>query len=131
LRPPERWSQYRTFCSFVAFMLYQCLSCERSGGVLVCSIGKWGSGGRLRTGGCPPRLVSPAVTRRLVVVGGGRMGEALVAGLLAAGWDATDLAVVEKLAVRRAALAETPGLVGVPVVATLADVADDGGADGV
>jgi pyrroline-5-carboxylate reductase len=59
------------------------------------------------------------------------MGEALIAGLLAAGWGATDLAVVEKLAVRRAALAETDALVGVPVVPTFADVADEGGPEGV
>lgn len=43
--------------------------------------------------------------RRLVVLGGGRMGEALVGGLLAAGWaSAAELAVVEKVAERRAAL---------------------------
>jgi pyrroline-5-carboxylate reductase len=42
---------------------------------------------------------------RLVVLGGGKMGEALVAGLLNAGWDAADLAVVEKLAARRDELA--------------------------
>ena len=39
---------------------------------------------------------------RLLVVGGGRMGEALVAGLLSAGWaDAADLAVAEKVGDRR------------------------------
>ena len=39
---------------------------------------------------------------RLVLVGGGRMGEALLGGLLSAGWaDATELCVVEKLADRR------------------------------
>lgn len=49
---------------------------------------------------------------RLVVVGGGRMGEALVAGLLTAGWaDAADLAVVEKVAARRDDLARRfPGV---------------------
>jgi pyrroline-5-carboxylate reductase len=42
---------------------------------------------------------------KLVVVGGGRMGEALLAGLLAAGWaEAGDLGVVEKLPDRREAL---------------------------
>jgi pyrroline-5-carboxylate reductase len=42
---------------------------------------------------------------KLELVGGGRMGEALLAGLLAAGWaEATDLAVVEKLGDRRAEL---------------------------
>ena len=38
---------------------------------------------------------------RLVIVGGGRMGEALVGGLLAAGWAAADLGVVEPVAERR------------------------------
>lgn len=48
---------------------------------------------------------------RLLVVGGGRMGEALVAGLLAAGWSASDIAVVEKLPARRSELAAAyPGL---------------------
>jgi pyrroline-5-carboxylate reductase len=42
---------------------------------------------------------------RLQVVGGGKMGEALVAGLLAAGWAAeADLRVVERLAPRAAEL---------------------------
>jgi pyrroline-5-carboxylate reductase len=42
------------------------------------------------------------MTPRLVVVGGGRMGEALVGGLIAGGWGREDeLAVVEKLAPRR------------------------------
>jgi pyrroline-5-carboxylate reductase len=40
---------------------------------------------------------------RLVVMGGGRMGEALVAGLVSAGWDG--IVVVEKLAGRRDELA--------------------------
>ena len=38
---------------------------------------------------------------RLAVVGGGNMGAALVGGLLASGWDAADLAVVEVVAARR------------------------------
>jgi len=42
------------------------------------------------------------VAPQLAVVGGGKMGEALVSGLLAAGWaTATDLILVEKLASRR------------------------------
>ena len=41
---------------------------------------------------------------RLAVVGGGNMGAALVGGLLAGGWAATDLAVVEVAAGRREAL---------------------------
>lgn len=50
---------------------------------------------------------------KLVVVGGGRMGEALLGGLVASGWArAQELAVVEPVADRRAALAEAhPGLV--------------------
>lgn len=53
------------------------------------------------------------MTAKLLVVGGGKMGEALVAGLVAAGWAAADeLAVVERLPERRAELAEhLPGLV--------------------
>ena len=52
------------------------------------------------------------MTPRLVVVGGGRMGEALVAGLLAAGWaQAPEILVVEPVAARRAQLSERyPGL---------------------
>jgi pyrroline-5-carboxylate reductase len=42
----------------------------------------------------------------LVVVGGGRMGEALVGGLLAAGWASSDLAVVEPDEARRTQLLE-------------------------
>jgi pyrroline-5-carboxylate reductase len=42
---------------------------------------------------------------KLVVVGGGKMGEALIGGLIAAGWAPPgDIAVVEKLAARRAEL---------------------------
>jgi pyrroline-5-carboxylate reductase len=45
------------------------------------------------------------MSAELVVVGGGRMGEALVGGLLAGGWEAGALCVVETLADRRQALA--------------------------
>ena len=50
---------------------------------------------------------------RLTIVGGGRMGEALLAGLLAAGWAPVgELAVVEKVEGRRRELEERfPGLV--------------------
>ena len=49
---------------------------------------------------------------RLVVLGGGRMGEALVTGLLRSGWaDPADVAVVEKLGGRRQELEEAfPGV---------------------
>ncbi len=49
---------------------------------------------------------------RLVIVGGGKMGTALVAGLLGAGWaEAGDLAVVEPVAARRDELTRLyPGL---------------------
>jgi len=64
---------------------------------------------------------------KLVVVGGGRMGEALLAGLVASGWaGAEELAVVEPVAGRRAALAEAhPGLVTLDAAAP--GVVDDGG----
>ena len=52
------------------------------------------------------------MTPRLAVVGGGKMGEALVTGLLAAGWaEADELVVVEPVAARRGELAKRfPGL---------------------
>ena len=42
---------------------------------------------------------------RLAVIGGGNMGAALVGGLLAGGWQAADIVVVEVAAGRRDALA--------------------------
>lgn len=49
---------------------------------------------------------------KLVVVGGGRMGGALVSGLVASGWKPADLAVTEVDAARRHELADAhPGLV--------------------
>jgi pyrroline-5-carboxylate reductase len=50
---------------------------------------------------------------KLLVVGGGRMGEALLGGLLSSGWgSAGEVAVIEPLADRRSALVEAhPGLV--------------------
>jgi pyrroline-5-carboxylate reductase len=49
---------------------------------------------------------------RLVIIGGGKLGEALVGGLLGSGWATTDeLVVVEKLEPRRRELADRyPGL---------------------
>lgn len=49
---------------------------------------------------------------KLVVVGGGRMGEALIGGLLASGWaQAAEVVVVEPIAARRAELAgRFPGI---------------------
>lgn len=55
------------------------------------------------------------MTARLMVMGGGRMGEALVSGLLAAGWD--DIVVVEKVASRRHEL----GKAGIDAVAEPVD----------
>jgi pyrroline-5-carboxylate reductase len=53
------------------------------------------------------------VVARLVVVGGGRMGEALVSGLIAGGWAApNELVVAEKLAARRTELEGAGGLAG-------------------
>jgi pyrroline-5-carboxylate reductase len=64
---------------------------------------------------------------RLLVIGGGRMGEALVGGLVASGWaPAAEIAVVEVDARRRADLVDAhPGLVvtGDPVDAEAAVVA--------
>ena len=61
------------------------------------------------------------MTVKLVLVGGGRMGEALLGGLLSSGWaaSASELAVAEKLPARRDELAAAyPGLVvGADVVA--------------
>ena len=54
---------------------------------------------------------------RLAVVGGGNMGAALVGGLVAGGWAAADLAVVEVVAPRRDTLTEM--FPGVAVSATV------------
>lgn len=61
---------------------------------------------------------------RLLVIGGGRMGEALVGGLVAAGWaPASDLAVAEVDAGRRQELAASlPGLEVVADVGPASDV---------
>ena len=52
--------------------------------------------------------------KKLLVIGGGRMGEALIGGLLDAGWTASDIAVVEKLDARREELSKA--LPGVDIV---------------
>jgi NADP oxidoreductase coenzyme F420-dependent len=49
--------------------------------------------------------VSSTVDDRMLIVGGGRMGEALLSGLLAAGRPAGDLVVAEVSATRREQLA--------------------------
>ena len=54
---------------------------------------------------------------RLAVVGGGNMGAALVGGLLAGGWPADELAIVEVVAARREAL--NAMFAGVTVVETV------------
>lgn len=51
-----------------------------------------------------------SIRPRLVVVGGGNMGTALVAGLVASGWDATSLTVVEIDPAKREALARDLGV---------------------
>jgi pyrroline-5-carboxylate reductase len=73
----------------------------------------------------------------LIVVGGGKMGEALVAGLLAAGWAKPDeMVIAESLSARRDQLLAPEGLAGrnpgLGVVASPAasDGASDGDADG-
>lgn len=59
----------------------------------------------------------------LVVVGGGRMGEALLGGLLAAGWPGSDLAVVEPVETRRKELVDRFGEVTVSEAPVAADAA--------
>lgn len=60
----------------------------------------------------PPTGTLTPVTYSLAIIGGGNMGEALLGGLLDAGWaEAGSIAVVEVLAARRAVLAERyPGV---------------------
>lgn len=69
---------------------------------------------------------------RLVVVGGGKMGEALVAGLLGAGWAAPgEIAVVEALEARRQELMSPAGVAGrYPGVVVTDAPANVTGADG-
>lgn len=55
----------------------------------------------------------------LLIVGGGKMGEALAAGLLGRGWDPGRLVVVEASAARREELSSRHG--GLAVTATVAD----------
>jgi pyrroline-5-carboxylate reductase len=50
-------------------------------------------------------MATAASERALLIVGGGRMGEALVAGLLAAGRNADELAIAEVSPARREELA--------------------------
>jgi pyrroline-5-carboxylate reductase len=55
----------------------------------------------------------PGVAAKLVVVGGGKMGEALVAGLLAADWAAPDeIVIVEAFEPRRRELHSAAGVAG-------------------
>ena len=60
---------------------------------------------------------------RVVMVGGGRMGTALVRGLVTAGWDPADITVVEVSAARRVALGDE-----LPGVAVRAEVVEAEGA---
>lgn len=63
-----------------------------------------------RVGGDYP----PPSMARLALLGGGRMGEALIGGLVSSGWPANDLAVAEVVADRRAELEQRfPGLTAV------------------
>ena len=63
----------------------------------------------------------------LVVVGGGRMGEALASGLLARDWPADRLVVVENLAGRREELAGAPFEVAASLKDALVALGDNGG----
>jgi pyrroline-5-carboxylate reductase len=65
---------------------------------------------------------------KLLVIGGGRMGGALVSGLVAAGWDAAVLAVVEPARERRSELSEMHPELGVFELIEPGLLADDGGA---
>jgi pyrroline-5-carboxylate reductase len=57
-------------------------------------------------------MTSPAQHQPITFVGGGNMGSALVGGLIAAGWPATSITIVELSADRRNALATLfPGVV--------------------
>jgi pyrroline-5-carboxylate reductase len=59
---------------------------------------------------------------RLAMIGGGRMGEALVGGLLASGWaEPGDLVVVEPVAARRDELVERYAGIGVSATAVAAE----------
>ena len=53
--------------------------------------------------------------RRIAIVGAGRIGEALLSGLLSSGWrDASELVVSDHRAPRVAELAERYGVVAAP-----------------
>ena len=75
----------------------------------------------------PPASSSSAEVTRLVVVGGGRMGKALIGGLLRSGWvEPSDLAIAEPLEAARAEIAHRfPGVtvVAEPVAADSAVLA--------
>lgn len=69
-----------------------------------------------------PTASNVPVMVRLQIVGGGRMGEALLGGLLGGGWgDPSDIVVIEHLEARRAVL--TAQYPGVSVVASIVESA--------
>ncbi|MGH9045103.1 MAG: pyrroline-5-carboxylate reductase [Acidimicrobiales bacterium] len=70
----------------------------------------------------------PPVQVRLVVVGGGQMGGALIAGLVAAGWDAWDVGVVEPAPERKERLAAEHVGINVLESVSAARVRPEGGA---
>src|SRR5439155_8856864 len=63
----------------------------------------------------PPHIRGKNPRMNVVLVGGGRMGEALASGLLAAGWDRDTVAIAEIEGDRRRVLEERlPGVRVVP-----------------
>lgn len=73
--------------------------------------GASGKSGRSPDESSSARSLGRMTTYRLAVIGGGNMGAALVGGLLGAGWQSADLAVVEVLPARVAELRDLfPGV---------------------
>jgi pyrroline-5-carboxylate reductase len=109
------------------------LGCQAAGTLTVpwSRVVQGRSFGEVRTAFAPTRAAANpdsvhGMTGELVVLGGGRMGEALVAGLITSGWAAAQaITIVEALPIRRGELeaglaARYPGLVVTDVVPQVA-----------